>query len=174
MIPSPRALRPFFAAGLLVIAGQAGGASAQEMADVNVGGIQAAQCETSLTDVPMNLGTVSAADGHVVSAFQGTTVFSIDDYSCNTASTVTLAATPLTTSATTTDTGFTARIDYRASLNWNGEAGVKDTADPGDLVLNAGAGNGLLTITLSHPDAGINRPLAGTYTGEVVLTVTVP
>ena len=153
-------------------------ALAQDTDTMNVQSQVAPFCsEFTANPAPMNLGSLTGPTGQIVSSFAGgaeTERELATSFYCNAPSTVTITATPLTTSNSTTDTAsFTSRVDYTATLVWDDINGnVSSTAASGAVIAVPEANIGPMKLTLSNPAVVSNRrPVAGDYSGQVTLTI---
>ena len=155
-----------------------GSAMAQDTDTLTVQSQVAPFCsELSISSAPMDLGTLTGPTGQIVTNFNGATENQRElaaSFYCNAPATVTIKATPLTTNNMTTDTSsFTSRVDYTATLEWDDVHGnVSSTAADGAVIAVPEANIGPMKLTLSNPAVVNNlRPVAGTYSGQVTLTV---
>jgi hypothetical protein len=135
--------------------------------------------QLSVEATPMNLGNLTGPAGQVVTDFSGapesTRELSASFY-CNAPSTVTIQADPLlneTVSVIGETDAFTNRVDYTAALQWRDLLGSVSSTVPAGEQINAPEANiGSLTLVLSNPVVSNNlRPVAGDYSGEVHLTI---
>jgi hypothetical protein len=133
--------------------------------------------ELSVSSAPMDLGTLTGPTGQIVSNFNGAVESQRElaaSFYCNAPATVTIKATPLTTTNLATDTSsFTNRVDYTATLDWDDVNGnVSSTVTNGAVIAVPEANIGPMKLTLSNPAVVNNlRPVAGAYSGQVTLTV---
>lgn len=133
--------------------------------------------ELSISSTPMDLGSLTGATGQIVSDFSGTDERELAaSFYCNAPSKVTITAEPLLHDTVTfvADSGsFTNRVDYKATLVWDDVTGnVVSTAASGQEILAGEANIGSMRLTLSDPTVANNlRPVAGGYSGQVRLTI---
>ena len=156
----------------------AGCATAQDTDTLTVQSQVAPFCsELTVSSTPMDLGTLTGPTGQIVPNFSGAAESQRQlaaSFYCNAPATVTIKATPLTTPNSTTDTSsFTSRVDYTATLDWQDVHGdVSSTVANGAVIAVPQANIGPMKLTLSDPAVANNlRPVAGTYSGQVTLTV---
>jgi hypothetical protein len=156
----------------------AGSAMAQDSDSFTVESNVAPFCsELSVSSAPMNLGSLTGPTGQIVPNFDNAIENQRElatSFYCNAPSTVTIRATPLTTTNTTTDTSsFTSRVDYTATLDWDDfEGQVSSTVAAGAILPVTTATIGSMTLKLSDPTVPNNlRPVAGDYSGQVTLTI---
>lgn len=135
--------------------------------------------ELSVSSAPMNLGSLTGATGRIVSDFAGAPERERQlaaSFYCNAPSRITITADPLlsdTVTLVTDSSSFTNRIDYTATLVWDDVTGnVPSTATSGQAIDAPQANIGALTLLLSAPTVANNlRPVAGGYSGQVRLTI---
>ena len=133
--------------------------------------------EFAISQDPLNLGSLTGATGQIVSAFSGTAQREIAaSFYCNAPSKVTITADPLlhdTVTFVADSTSFTNRVDYTATLLWDDLTGnVASTAASGQEIVASQANIGPMTLQVSAPTVANNlRPVAGSYNGQVRLTV---
>jgi hypothetical protein len=156
----------------------AGAAVAQDTDTLTVQSQVAPFCsELTVSSTPMDLGTLTGPTGQIVSSFNAAVESQRQlaaSFYCNAPATVTIKATPLTTPNSTTDTSsFTSRVDYTATLDWQDVHGnVSSTVASGAVIAVPQANIGPMKLTLSNPAVANNlRPVAGAYSGQVTLTV---
>jgi hypothetical protein len=156
----------------------AGPALAQDSDTLTVESQVAPFCsEFTVSSTPMNLGSLTGPTGQIVPNFNGAVESQRElaaSFYCNAPATVTIKATPLTTTNTTTDiSSFTSRVDYTATLEWDDVHGnVSSTVVNGAVIAVPEANIGPMKLTLSNPAVVNNlRPVAGDYSGQVTLTV---
>lgn len=159
----------------LGLAGIATAASAQTSITINSSVPGYCSALTAPTG-PLSLGTFAEADGRLPDNFPTSASYTVNGYYCNMPSKVTILASKLATVAApgSYDPGiYSASIDYSADVNWGGLSGA-------DSTLNAAASEllvptahiGAFALTFSAPSTPSDiRPLAGSYTGTVTLTV---
>lgn len=133
--------------------------------------------ELSISSTPINLGSLTGATGQIVSDFSGTDERELAaSFYCNAPSKVTITADPLrhdTVTFVSNSASFTNRVDYTATLVWDDVTGnVTSTAASGQEISAPEANIGQMKLTLSNPTVANNlRPVAGSYNGQVRLTV---
>ncbi len=158
-------------------------ASAQGNAEMTIQTNIPGYCSTLTAQGPqevLDVGDLTGATGQLVTEFsQNSTKTLAPSYYCNAPSKVTIEAEPLTNADVTVSdsSSFTNRVDYTASLAWGSMAPleVASTEPPGGKEFDiAQATIGEMKLTLSDPriDGTRNlRPVAGTYNGKVILTI---
>lgn len=158
----------------LGLAGAAGGAAAQDIANIYTASQVSPRCATLPDGGPLDLGELADVDGYARAAFDSSqTSLAIPGYWCNAPAELSLQASPLlnTQVAGPAGAGFTTRVDYLASLVWDDVAGSNDSALGAATPVTASEANiGELTITVSDPQAA-GRLVAGPYEGSVTLTI---
>jgi len=156
-------------------------ASAQDSQTLTVQSQVAPYCsEFSVNAAPMNLGSLAGATGQVVADFNGAPESSREisaSFYCNAPSKITLEANPLLNdevSVIEDSSSFTNRVDYTAVLRWRDlEGSASSTLADGQEINALQANTGPITLTLTDPvTSGNLRPVAGSYSGEVHLTIT--
>lgn len=155
-------------------------ASAQDTETMTIQSQVAPYCsELSVNSAPMNLGNLTGTTGQVVANFNGapesTREISASFY-CNAPSKITLDADPLLNDEITViedSSSFTNRVDYTAVLTWRDLQGSASSTLPDGQEIDAPQANtGSITLTLTDPvTSGNLRPVAGDYSGEVRLTI---
>ncbi len=135
--------------------------------------------EMTISSVPMNLGSLTGAEGQLVNDFGGATESERElaaSFYCNAPSTVTLTAGPLQNSGVpivSDSTSFTNRVDYVATLLWDDVQGNDSSVESAGQQIDVAQANiGPMKIKLSDPTVANNkRPVAGDYAGQIHLTV---
>ena len=137
--------------------------------------------EMNISETPMNLGSLTGPTGQIVNDFGG----AVEDerelaasFYCNAPSKVTITAEPLRNEAVPViadSSSFTNRVDYLATLVWDDVQGNDSSTETGGQEIDVTEANiGPMTLKLSDPSVVNNlRPVAGDYTGQVRLTVSI-
>ena len=123
---------------VLAAVASAAPAMAQDSATFTVQTTVPAFCsQFSVGQAPMDLGALTGATGQLVGTFASgsqTERQLATNFYCNAPSTITIKAEPLmheTVTVVTDSASFTNRVDYTATLKWNGlESAVSSTAPP--------------------------------------------
>ena len=152
----------------------AGYADTTATSSVTVTGTVGAKCTlTELSNITLNELTTDASGLHPGGTTNATPVL-VGTAMCNGAATntVTVAATPLINSATTTSTAFIRQIDYTLNVgNLLPGSVTLDTSTTAASMqtvaafLNTSTGGSILTHATTSP------VLAGTYTGTITITL---
>jgi hypothetical protein len=135
--------------------------------------------EMTVSSVPMNLGSLTGPTGQIVTDFSGATEAERElatSFYCNAPSKVTITAEPLLNAGVPVigdSASFTNRVDYVATLTWNGVQGNDSSSEVEGQEIAVGEANiGPMSVKLSQPSVVNNlRPVAGDYTGQIRLTV---
>ena len=140
---------------------------------MTVDGTVAGRCLFGLPNATISLGEISqSSDGRLdVSKVNGRTA-NLNGWCNNTAATMTVTTTALTTGTATT-TGFDNRVDYigTAAVNSVSASDSSLTAGAG-LPATVGQFSGDILVTLSAASSPSNgRMVAGNYTGNVLVTL---
>lgn len=164
----------------LGVAATAVPAMAQDTETLTVRSEVAPYCsEFTVSSAPMNLGNLTGATGQVVPDFNNAPESSREittGFYCNAPSKITLEADPLLNEDIVViedSSSFTNRVDYTAVLTWRDLQGSVSSAQtsPEEIVAPQ-ANTGPITLTLTDPvTSGNLRPVAGDYSGEVRLTI---
>ena len=165
---------------VLAAVASAAPAMAQDSATFTVQTTVPAFCsQFSVGQAPMDLGALTGATGQLVGTFASgsqTERQLATNFYCNAPSTITIKAEPLmheTVTVVTDSASFTNRVDYTATLKWNGlESAVSSTAASPQVLTATQPNIGELTLKVSDPAVVNNlRPIAGNYAGQVHLTI---
>ncbi len=155
-------------------------ASAQDTETMTVQSEVPPYCsELTVSSAPMNLGSLTGTTGQLVDDFssgEDSREISASFY-CNAPSKITLVADPLLNDEITAiqdSSSFTNRVDYTAVLKWRDLQGsASSTLVDGQEIDAPQANTGSIILTLTDPVTSNNlRPVAGDYSGEVHLTIT--
>ena len=155
-------------------------AAAQHSDTVNVRTNVPAYCQSlsGLNGTTLDLGALADNAGRVVDSFSGDTSVSLATYYCNSPTTISLEARPLTVTPMVPIgdvASFTGQVDFLASLTWSDISGSDNSAAAGatDIPV-ASAKMGELLVAVSEPTtSGNRRPVAGAYEGSVILNVNI-
>lgn len=153
-------------------------AAAQDSDNVYLQTTVPAYCQTTpwAGSASIALGELADGNGFLRTTFAGTpSLTSSANYYCNAPAKLTLSATPLSNPITVVDTtSFVNRVDYTATLTWASVTGSTNSqATAPTEISSLQANTGLMNLVVSSPviPSG-DRPIAGSYTGQVTLTVT--
>lgn len=154
-------------------------AMAQDTDSFTVNSVVFPYCsQLSISSAPLSLGTLTGGTGQLVASFNGTETSRelAASFYCNAPAKVTVKAEPLLNQAVSTvsdSASFTNRVDYTASLMWNTVGGsVSSTATDAQEFNATQANTGTINIAVTNPVVSNNRrPVAGTYAGQVRLTI---
>lgn len=170
--------KPLISALALSLSALALPAAAQDTQNVTLQTGVPAYCQTTPWggSPAISLGELADGNGFLVSSFSGTTsISSTANYYCNAPAKLTLSASPLANPiAVMGAQPFVNRVDYTATLTWSTITGATTSqAASATEISTSQAHTGIMQLAVSDPviPSG-NRPIAGIYTGQVILTVT--